>query len=399
MSVKLKHFHFFDVLFSLIKLFIAYILFILRKKENKNIILLGGNMGRKYEDNAAVFHKYLTNNIKENISVYWMYDKKFFNPDGKGILNPVPLGSIKNYYLFFNADYVIFSHSLSLDIAPFINKFLFLNNKVIKIHVSHGIEGFKKLLLNKKMSNLLKEIDYFNCVSEYEKKIKEEKWGVPTSKLIVTGMPRLDNLNLNEKKQKMENIMFFPTWREWIINEDFHGFSKTKYYISIIQLIKDESFISLLKRNDITLKIVLHPFFNKFSNHFKREVISITDIKNRVELFESDNLSIQKEIVKSDLLITDYSSIAWDFYYLNKPIIFYQFDQEEYIKRRGSYLDLNKDLFGYKALNSLEVIKYLNKILLTGENYNKKYNEIRKYFDYLDKNNCKRLYEKIKSLN
>src|SRR5690606_31689740 len=131
-------------------------------------------------------------------------------------------------------------------------------------------------------------------------------------------------------------------------------------------------------------KMILHPFFVKFSNQFKSEVLCIKDIKNRVELFEFEDLSIQKEIIKSDLLITDYSSIAWDFYYLNKPIIFYQFDQEEYIKRRGSYLDLNKDLFGYKALNSTEVIKYLNEILLKGENYNKKYNEIRKYFDYLD---------------
>ena len=42
------------------------------------------------------------------------------------------------------------------------------------------------------------------------------------------------------------------------------------------------------------------------------------------------------------MLITDYSSVSWDIYYMEKPILFYQFDLEQYNETNGSYIDMDK---------------------------------------------------------
>jgi|SRR5690625_2880041 len=88
------------------------------------------------------------------------------------------------------------------------------------------------------------------------------------------------------------------------------------------------------------------------------------------------------------MLLTDYTSVSWDFLYQNKPIIFYMFDQETL------YLDLDKDLYGYKAKDLKEVIKTLEYIV-TGENTNPWYEKAKDYFDYFDQENCRRLADEV----
>src|SRR5699024_6201365 len=62
-------------------------------------------------------------------------------------------------------------------------------------------------------------------------------------------------------------------------------------------------------------------------------------------------------LMRSSLLITDYSSVAWDFYYLKKPVAFFQFDYATYEELQGSYIDLKKDLFGEKFTDADTLIK------------------------------------------
>ncbi len=51
-------------------------------------------------------------------------------------------------------------------------------------------------------------------------------------------------------------------------------------------------------------------------------------------------------LARSALLITDYSSLAWDALYLGIPVIFFHFDVEEYLAHRASFVDLRGRLFG-----------------------------------------------------
>jgi len=391
---KIKEYGIFYIIISLIKIFIAYILYLIGpKKSKKKIVLLGEHLGKKYEDNAAVFHKYLVDKAYNKYDSYWLYDDKIIDPCLKEIKNAVVLGSVFNYYLFFKSNYVIYTHSLSLDIAPFINKLLFLNNKTKIIYVSHGVEGFKKVLNNKNAKNLLKECHYINCLSRYEYQIKHNDWHIPDSKLFITGMPRLDNLINKESYERQKSILFFPTWREWLITKNTNDLLQSSYYRNIIMLTKNQHIKKLLSEKNIELKIVLHPFMEK---HFN------TSWSSNVQLFnlnEFADKTIQQELIGADILITDYSSVAWDFYYMNKPIIFFHFDQCEYEKKRGSYLNLDTDIFGYKAKNIQEISTTLNYILDNNITKNSFYSKIHNFFDFVDDKNCYRLYKTLEMLD
>lgn len=111
-------------------------------------------------------------------------------------------------------------------------------------------------------------------------------------------------------------------------------------------------------------------------------------------------VNITEELQKSKLLITDYSSVAYDFYYLNKPIIFFQFDKREYEEKVGSYVDLDKDLFGKQAKTVEKCVEEIIEISENNFHYDKemkqKSDKLReKFLKYMDKGNCERVYKII----
>lgn len=360
-----------------------------KSKGNRRIILTGGNLGEKYEDSIAVFHQYLLEHYSKTDDIYWLYDPKTTYAKEMGLPNAVPLGTIRNYYLFFCADYSFHGHSIMYDITPKANSFLFLNKKTFFVHVSHGIEGFKKILIQKEDVPLLARTNHFNCASRYEKKLKREQWGIPEHKLVVTGFPRFDRYPTNQPADQVKKILFMTTWREWLTYLSDEEFEESAYFQHTMELLEHEEINRLLKAQNVLVTVALHPFMKKFEQHFREFT------NDRIQFVGFDELSIGKAIQEMDMLLTDITSISWDFLYLNKPIIFYLFDQTDWETKRGIYINLNKELYGYKAQSSDEVYAYLKEILVEGVNYNKWYSEAHRYFDYFDQNNCERLTAQV----
>jgi len=395
MSVELKEKGRWDPLKVFSKVSAAYLLsFFTKKKSGKKIALVGGNLGEKYEDNAAVYHKYLLNNHKEQVTAYWMYDPKTSYAKNQKIENAVPLGSFKNYLLFFQADYTFHGHSLLYDIVPSANKFLFLNRKTVITHVSHGIEGFKKILIQKEDVPLLKRTDYFNCASQYEYELKLNKWKIPEKKLIITGFPRFDRYPPNQPPKEVKNILMMMTWREWLFDLTKEEFIDSPYFKNTTGLLKHQGIQQLLTDHNLHLNIALHPFMKKFENYFT----GLTDNEHGIKFLDFNQETIEYSIDHNDMLLTDITSVSWDFLYLNKPIIFYMFDQQEYLEKRGTYLNLDSDLYGYKADSIDHVYEYLKKIIEEKITYNEWYPKASDYIDYFDQDNCKRLTQRVMGL-
>ena len=395
MSVELKEKGRWDPLKVFLKVSAAYLLsFFTKKKSGKKIALVGGNLGEKYEDNAAVYHKYLLNNHKEQVTAYWMYDPKTSYAKNQKIENAVPLGSFKNYLLFFQADYTFHGHSLLYDIVPSADKFLFLNRKTVITHVSHGIEGFKKILIQKEDVPLLKRTDYFNCASQYEYELKLNKWKIPEKKLIITGFPRFDRYPPNQPSKEVKNILMMMTWREWLFDLTKEEFIDSPYFKNTTGLLKHEGIQQLLTDHNLHLNIALHPFMKKFESYFT----GLTDNEHGIKFLDFNQETIEYSIDHNDMLLTDITSVSWDFLYLNKPIIFYMFDQQEYLEKRGTYLNLDSDLYGYKADSIDHVYEYLKKIIEEKITYNEWYPKASDYIDYFDQDNCKRLTQRVMGL-
>lgn len=392
MSVALKENSRWDALKVVAKVAAAYLASKLPvRKETRKIALVGGNLGEKYEDNAAVFHTYLVNKHADQVKAYWMYDPKTSYALNGKVKNAVPLGSFRNYLLFFQADYTFHGHSLLYDIVPAADKFLFLNRKTTITHVSHGIEGFKKILIQKEDIPLLKRTDYFNCASQYEKNIKLKEWKIPEEKLVVTGFPRFDRYETHKPTQEMKNIFMMMTWREWLFDLTEQEFLESAYFQNTIGLIRHPGIHELIRQHGLQLQIALHPFMRKFEKHFA----GFDDAVHGIEFLDAGHHSINQAIVDNDMLLTDISSVSWDFLYLNKPIIFNMFDREEYSAKRGSYLDLEKDLCGYKADSVEEVYMHLKRIVEENITVNEWHAQASRYIDYFDHQNCQRLAARV----
>ena len=110
---------------------------------------------------------------------------------------------------------------------------------------------------------------------------------------------------------------------------------------------------------------------------------------------------VQELLKSSNFLITDYSSIAMDFAYMKKPLLYFQFDYEMY--RKGhypeGYFQYERDGFG-KVCRDLDILFLeMGQVLEQDFEMEKMYQErVLQFYDYFDRKNCKRNYEAIKKI-
>ena len=102
------------------------------------------------------------------------------------------------------------------------------------------------------------------------------------------------------------------------------------------------------------------------------------------------------------MLVTDYSSVAFDFAYLRKPILYTQFDRDEFFSgkhlRRG-YFDYERDGFGEIEYDLDSTVSRIVEYMKNGCALKEKYNErINGFFAYCDTNNSERAFNAIYAL-
>ena len=179
-----------------------------------------------------------------------------------------------------------------------------------------------------------------------------------------------------------------PTWRPWL--KDNENIEKTAYFQNITGLISNNKLQDFLRENGVELRIYIHQLMHKYLKEFRE---NITDENVILLPKEAD---IQNEIMTSRLLITDYSSISFDFFYIDKSVLFFQFDKAEYNEKVGAYIDLEKDLFGPAAfdINSCvtEIMRMYKENFQIEDDYKKMKDS---YFKYNDKGNSERLFKII----
>ena len=193
-----------------------------------------------------------------------------------------------------------------------------------------------------------------------------KKHGWKDKDIIKINLPKWDRYNRNIKIYNLENkssnrtdsIFIFFTWRKTNKNKKISSL----YYQNIIALLQSKSLIKSLKKNNITLYLALHhkiDEYNKYINLFKKY--------KYLQLVEENKIS--QCLLLSNLVITDFSSIVFDFIYRGMPFILFIPDifennlEEIYNKEYCELLQSIKNgtiLFENQYLNISETI---NKIL------------------------------------
>ena len=103
--------------------------------------------------------------------------------------------------------------------------------------------------------------------------------------------------------------------------------------------------------NNTTLKLCTHQFFNgEIFDSFKKS----DDESIKIE--KQDEIDIMGELAESEVLITDYSSVGYDFTFLEKPVILFQQDLEAYMEKREFYRE-KEELDEHNIIHSYDLVK------------------------------------------
>jgi len=344
-------------------------------------------------DNGEVFFRYLNREHKNDVESIFVIDKH--SPDYKRlktigqVISPY---SFRYKYLFLKANKIVSSQLDLIEFEPFNLEQLkdkLLNQKII--FLQHGIT---KDDISRAYSKFNQNISLFITASKREREsiIGNFSYGLLPFNVALTGFARFDNL-VNDP-QKI--IYIIPTWRKKIADlykdNKIEELKQTDYYKANVQLINDINLIDLANNYGYTIKYVPHPLMKKLFASSEMSGIEIDCNTPYSEIFKNGSV-----------LITDYSSVAFDFAYLKKPIIYYQYDQTQIFTEhtyKPGYFDYSKDGFGPVVTELQNLYEQLENVLKNNCKNNEIYMwRIEEFFEFFDKNNCDRIYESICSID
>ncbi|MFJ4387725.1 CDP-glycerol glycerophosphotransferase family protein [Pseudomonas sp. NPDC089408] len=251
------------------------------------------------------------------------------------------------------------------------------------VFLQHGVIALKRISFHR--SNPRVASDLFFSSTKLEQKIICNEFGYEAHEVPVVGLPRFDKLI--DKSDLTNEILVMPTWRKWLQRANEHSFVSSDFYRNYISFLKNSNLSELCKEYGITLKFYLHPMLARHIDSFK-------DLPSHVQIVSNGQEPVNELMMKAKMLVTDYSSVAWDFMYMKKPVAFYHFDLPLYDKEHGSYFDLKLGLGQSSVSKPAELVKLIQ-CWAQGESWPvPNVNE----FLHSDKNNCARAIDVIEEL-
>lgn len=368
----------------LIRIIIGYVMSFSMKNKDLWIIL---ERGYDAQDNAWHFFKYMCENQKD-YNVKFAIDKSSldYKRNLKGLEDLVLDYSSINYFKnLYSAKYIVSTH-LDTDIPRWLKRKLrnsILCPKAKIVFLQHGvIHNHLEVLHYPKV-----KVDLFITGAKREYDLIKKLYGYPEGIVKYTGLARYDNLINNSPKNI---ILIMPTWRMSYRNMTDDEFKKTEFYRNYIAILSDNELKTILKKKKYKLNFYNHYEFQKFNHLFKS-----CETEN-IHILSFGERNVQELLKESKLLITDYSSIYYDFLYMNKSIIFFIPDYKEFRPQQyGEEYD-NFENFGQVSYNHIDLKEKVISSVNHGCVIEHRYSDFaQKVFLYRDTNNCERIFSSI----
>ncbi len=316
-------------------------------KTDERLILFTSFSGKQYNDSPKMIYEYLRkHDEKRKYRYVWAFEK----PEDFSFLDceKVKIDTWAYFIMTLRARYWVTSVNIERGLKYKKKKTTYLNTwhgPAIN-RMGNGVEGRNDFNWD--------HVDLFCISGEYEREIIRRDFCVRPESILLSGLPRNDELyHATEEKKRLlrkqfnipdgkKVVLYAPTWRESIDG------GKSCSLTPPIDFKKWEEQLSLeyvlLIRAHVNTRKMLGIKFNDF-------------VRNG-----SDYPIVNDLLIVADYLISDYSSIIMDYSILCRPIVCFGYDYEEYCKIRGGfYFDLEKEIPSGICHNEQQVLDYIQK--------------------------------------
>ncbi len=361
------------------------------RKSGKPVVIIADRVNMARDNGEALFKYLIGNGYDSKYDIYFAVLKDTPDYDRLKEIGPVlDFGSDEYKEKFLVADKVITSGFDSWFSNAFGDDYAYVADLYEFDHyfLQHGII----------MNDWSKALNYsrtgfrafFTSAEGEYRSILEDTYGYTEDEVRLTGLARYDYLE--DEAEKL--IVIAPTWRKELAGEVDRD-QGSRFYSEAIKgsdfyrfyqgLISDERLLEAMRQNGFRGEFYLHPsFIANYEDFIGNDVFSVLRDADYNRVFR-----------KASILVTDYSSINMDFAYLNKPVIYSQFDKDTFFDKHGcdsGYFDYERDGFGPVCTTVQEVTDNILALIQTDCHMDQKYIErTDSFFKYRDNNNCSRI--------
>lgn len=370
---------------------------ILKKLIRKPVWLISDRLDTA-DDNGDAFFQFLIQR-KEPVHLrFLLFKDSIDRPRLKKMGVVIPFFSIRHRLCHLLCDYILSSHADHYTTNPFGEnwiyyrdlqcrpKFIFLQHGIIKDDLSDWLNRYSKNIYGFVVSTQ----------KEWES-VAHGRYDYSPEHIWLTGLCRYDLLYHNEKRL----ITIMPTWRKYLMGRFSEkagkrmlnaSFKESDYFQFYSALLTDAQLLNAARRYGYQLCFHPHPLLMPYIKEFVRnENVSVFPPEKRYrDIF-----------AESELIVTDYSSTAFDFAYLRKPILYCRPDHNRFVSGLHTYtpgyFSYQNDGFGevtYSLNETVEqIISYMQNHCMLKPVYQDRINH---FFTYNDTNCRLRLLEKLK---
>lgn len=341
-------------------------------------------------DNGYHFFKYMCEKQPQQKCYYAIKRNSVDVKKVQELGDVIEYGSIQHWLAYFLCEYNISSQKGGKPNAAMC-AFMEMNGrfKPQNVFLQHGITKDHAEWLYADKCNFT----YFITAAVPEDQMIREDYGYLDGVVQLTGFPRYDALN--NVKTKKNRVLIMPTWRYWFnlkskggddVKEDFRY---SNYLNKWLDFLNDKDLEKMILEKNLEVIFFLHRNMQKYIDAFD-------NVSNHVIIASWKKYDIQELLKSSAIMVTDYSSVFFDMIYMQKPILFYQFDEAEYRKYQyqEGWFDYHDNTFSESYAEKNELIEKLREYVEKDFDVDDKYREgCNKIFKYIDDNNSKRVFE------
>ena len=352
--------------------------------QKKKTVVFESFHGKQYSDNPRAIYEYLQKHHPE-YELIWSVDRRYTKYFSQLGIKYIKKLSIRWFLLLPRAKYWVFNTRMP-NWIPKPKNTVYLQTwhgtplKKLGVDIEQvrmpgtNTEKYKTNFLNES-----KKWDFLISPNAYSTEIFQRAFGFNNT-IIESGYPRNDfliNANNEETINKIKSsnnlplnkkiILYAPTWRD----NQYYSVGKYKFTLQLD--------LDLMKKHlgeDYIIIVRLH--------YLIADNLDLKQYEGFVYDF-SWHADIRELYLISDLLITDYSSVFFDYANLHRPIIFFVYDIEDYRDQlRGFYFDIEKKAPGPLVKTTSEVIDQIRRLEKEGIQNSHIFQQFYKKFCYLE---------------